>query len=165
MFGEADEPSQASVLAGLLERQFSTFWIVDFRKLDQPPPDELGVPLFDWLPDEVARQSSPLIISGGASNTDQTEVYQQADLMCQQLSSPQDYRVNHRFGRIALTGVGQDRLAIMAKGRKPAHATASGLEPVLNPATCKRPARIASICAALDWTGKNCTRFPVTAVM
>ena len=53
----------------------------------------------------------------------------------------------------------------MANGRKPAQATASGLEPVLKPATCRRPARIASICAAFDCTGKNCTFLPVTSSM
>ncbi len=53
----------------------------------------------------------------------------------------------------------------MAKGTKPAQETASGVEPVLNPATCSRPARIASIWAALLCTGKNCTRLPVTFSM
>mgnify|MGYP003336017780 CR=1 FL=1 len=33
---------------------------------------------------------------------------------------------------------------------------------VLTPAICKRPERIASICAAFDCTGKNTTRLPVT---
>jgi hypothetical protein len=45
----------------------------------------------------------------------------------------------------------------MANGTKPAQLTAIGLEPVLNPATCTRPERIASISAAFDWTGKNTT--------
>ena len=52
-----------------------------------------------------------------------------------------------------------------ANGTKPAQFTASGLEPVLKPATCRRPARIASICAALDCTGKNTTFLPVTFSM
>jgi hypothetical protein len=51
----------------------------------------------------------------------------------------------------------------MAKGRKPAQATASGFDPVLKPAMCRRPARIASIWAAFDWTGKNSTGLPVTS--
>lgn len=50
----------------------------------------------------------------------------------------------------------------MAKGTKPAQFTASGFEPALKPATWSRPARIASICAAVDCTGKNCSRRPVT---
>ena len=50
---------------------------------------------------------------------------------------------------------------MMVKGRNPAQATAIGFEPVLKPAICRRPARIASIWAALDWTGKNWTFLPV----
>ena len=50
---------------------------------------------------------------------------------------------------------------MMANGTKPAQLTAIGLEPVLNPAMCSRPERIASISAALDCTGKNTTFFPV----
>ena len=50
---------------------------------------------------------------------------------------------------------------ISVNGTKPAQLTASGVAPVLKPATCRRPARIASICAAFDCTGKNCTRLPV----
>ena len=36
----------------------------------------------------------------------------------------------------------------MAKGTKPAQFTATGLPPVLTPATCRRPDRIASYWAA-----------------
>lgn len=50
----------------------------------------------------------------------------------------------------------------MVNGTKPAQLTASGLEPVLKPATCRRPARMASSWAALLCTGKNCTFLPVT---
>ena len=49
----------------------------------------------------------------------------------------------------------------MVKGRKPAQFTASGFEPVLKPEICRRPERIASIWAALDWTGKKITSLPV----
>ena len=45
----------------------------------------------------------------------------------------------------------------MENGTKPAQLTAIGLDPVLKPATCKRPDLIASSCAALDSTGKNTT--------
>ena len=38
----------------------------------------------------------------------------------------------------------------MVKGRNPAQFTASGFEPVLKPEMCRRPERIASICAAFD---------------
>src|ERR1700722_2036705 len=41
---------------------------------------------------------------------------------------------------------------MMANGTKPAQLTAIGLEPVLNPAMCRRPARIASISAAVECT-------------
>ena len=54
---------------------------------------------------------------------------------------------------------------MMVKGTKPAQLTASGLEPVLKPAMCRRPERMASICAALDCTGKNCTFLPVAFSM
>jgi len=54
---------------------------------------------------------------------------------------------------------------MMANGTKPAQLTAIGLEPVLNPATCRRPERIASISAAFDCTGKNTTFFPVVCSM
>ena len=50
---------------------------------------------------------------------------------------------------------------IIAKGTKPAQLTAIGLEPVLNPAMCNLPDRMASNCAAFDSTGKNTTFFPV----
>ena len=49
----------------------------------------------------------------------------------------------------------------MANGTKPAQFTASALPPALTPATCRRPERIASYCAAFDCTGKNTTRLPV----
>ena len=50
---------------------------------------------------------------------------------------------------------------MMANGTKPAQLTAIGLEPVLKPAMCRRPERIASISAAFDCTGKNTTFLPV----
>ena len=40
---------------------------------------------------------------------------------------------------------------------KPAQLTAIGLDPVLKPATCNLPERIASSCAAFDSTGKKTT--------
>src|SRR3546814_20923294 len=53
--------------------------------------------------------------------------------------------------------------AIIAKGTKPAQATAIGLLPVFTPATCTRPARSAASSAALDCTGKKATSLPVTS--
>jgi hypothetical protein len=55
--------------------------------------------------------------------------------------------------------------AIIVKGTKPAQFTAVALPPALTPATCRRPDRIASYCAAFDCTGKNTTRLPVTFSM
>jgi hypothetical protein len=51
----------------------------------------------------------------------------------------------------------------MVKGRKPAQLTASGFDPVLKPEMWSRPERIASICAAFDWTGKKTISLPVFA--
>lgn len=52
-------------LAGLLARQISLYLIVDFRKLDLPPPDTLSERsyLFSWLPAEAAAAVSPLVIA------------------------------------------------------------------------------------------------------
>ena len=49
----------------------------------------------------------------------------------------------------------------MANGTNPAQLTAMGFEPVLKPATCNLPERIASSWAALLSTGKKTTFFPV----
>ena len=51
--------------------------------------------------------------------------------------------------------------AIMANGTKPAQLTAIGLLPVLNPAICRRPERMASNWAAFDCTEKKRTFLPV----
>src|SRR6266567_2383165 len=50
---------------------------------------------------------------------------------------------------------------MIAKGTNPAQLTAIGTVPVPNPAMWRRPARIASICAALFCAANNRMRFPV----
>ena len=52
---------------------------------------------------------------------------------------------------------------LFAKGENPAQLTASGFDPVLKPATCRRPDLIASTCAALDSTGKKTTFLSVAS--
>ncbi len=63
-----ESPFRPSVLAGKLAEQLPLFLIVHFLKIGQPVPDELkqAVPLFDWLPEEIARNTSPLIVAPGA---------------------------------------------------------------------------------------------------
>lgn len=64
MFGEPEEPASVSDVAGPLFRRFRQFTLVDFKKAELPVPAELHdrVPLFDWLPPEIAVDNSPLII-------------------------------------------------------------------------------------------------------
>ncbi len=59
----SDPATVAAVMRPLCER-FSTYLIVDFKKskLQPTPPPDLLIPLFDWLPHEVAMANSPLII-------------------------------------------------------------------------------------------------------
>jgi len=62
--GNTAEVSPAD-LAILLNRSFGVYLLVDFRKLEAPPPDELAEPdyLFNWLDPELAGMLSPVVVS------------------------------------------------------------------------------------------------------
>jgi hypothetical protein len=64
VFGGDGEPTAISGVAGPLSERLPCYLIVDFKKAGRPAPDLGGgvVPLFDWLPQDVAAVNSPLII-------------------------------------------------------------------------------------------------------
>lgn len=63
-FGQPDQPSTPSEVAARLAYRWPQYLIVDFQKAELPIPEGLTDPavLFDWLPEEVAVQNSPLVV-------------------------------------------------------------------------------------------------------
>ena len=63
------EPAVISAVAGPLSERLPCYLIVDFKKVGRPVPAQDGgmVPLFDWLPPDVAAVNSPLIIPPAAT--------------------------------------------------------------------------------------------------
>ena len=79
MIGDLQEPFAISTITSPLAKHLPQFLIVDFRKAEIPVPAELGdmVPLFDWIPAELAASNSPLIIPPTAA-LDSGELVDQA---------------------------------------------------------------------------------------
>lgn len=63
------EPAAISSIAAPLAERFPCYLIVDFKKAGLPFPEPSGasIPLFDWLPPDVAAVNSPLIITPAAT--------------------------------------------------------------------------------------------------
>lgn len=64
-FGQPQQPAAPSQLVGMLNAWSTPYLVVDFAQLQDPPREVVTEiwPLFDWLPEEVARERSPLVVT------------------------------------------------------------------------------------------------------
>jgi len=68
MLGSEGEPATITAVAQRLADTLPSYLIVDFKKagLPFPGPDAALIPVFDWLPPDVAAVNSPLIVTPDA---------------------------------------------------------------------------------------------------